>query len=281
MLNKDLARQYIRPQTPIPTGLKPSLRSLKGIQCVLFDIYGTLLISASGDTGLPLLPETAVDPIKRLLKKFGISLDPQGLAVYLQNAIEADHQAKKERGIQFPEIEIDRIWMRILGDRSKKIARDFALEYELIINPVYPMPHLKESLLSLRSKKIKLGLISNAQFYTTSLLNWFLGASAKDFGFHPALIFLSYQVGWAKPSLEMFKKAADTLCKLGIEPQATLFVGNDMLNDILPASQTGFKTALFAGDSRSLRLRQEDPRCRGLKADIVLIDLIQLPELII
>jgi putative hydrolase of the HAD superfamily len=51
-----------------------------------------------------------------------------------------------------------------------------------------------------------------------------------------------------------------------------------MLNDIYPAKNTEFKTALFAGDSRSLRLRQEDKRCEDLLPDIVITDLIQLLE---
>ena len=41
-----------------------------------------------------------------------------------------------------------------------------------------------------------------------------------------------------------------------------------------------FKTALFAGDLRSLRLRTENPRCRGLKPDLVVTDLRQLIRLI-
>ena len=57
---------------------------------------------------------------------------------------------------------------------------------------------------------------------------------------------------------------------------AVLYVGNDMLNDIYPAAKAGFKTALFAGDSRSLRLRKDKPKCKYLSADIVITDLIQL-----
>lgn len=43
--------------------------------------------------------------------------------------------------------------------------------------------------------------------------------------------------------------------QLGIESSQTLYVGNDMLNDIYPAQQLGLKTAFFAGDQRSLRKR--------------------------
>jgi putative hydrolase of the HAD superfamily len=80
----------------------------------------------------------------------------------------------------------------------------------------------------------------------------------------------------AKPSVAFFKMAAEKLKEKEIQPSSALYIGNDMLNDIYPAQQTGFQTALFAGDKRSLRLRTEDPRCRDLKPDLVVTDLGQL-----
>jgi putative hydrolase of the HAD superfamily len=74
----------------------------------------------------------------------------------------------------------------------------------------------------------------------------------------------------------MFKRAAEELSGIGIPVAATLYVGNDMLNDIRPASAVGFKTALFAGDGRSLRLRESDDRCRGRSPDLIVTDLRQL-----
>ena len=49
-----------------------------------------------------------------------------------------------------------------------------------------------------------------------------------------------------------------------------------MRNDILPAACAGFKTALFAGDRRSLRLRASDARCAKLSPDLIVTDLRQL-----
>jgi putative hydrolase of the HAD superfamily len=72
--------------------------------------------------------------------------------------------------------------------------------------------------------------------------------------------------------------AAEKLHLKGIQPAAVLFVGNDMLNDIYPASAIGFQTALFAGDRRSLRLRTDDPRCADLSPELVLTDLGQLSQ---
>lgn len=75
----------------------------------------------------------------------------------------------------------------------------------------------------------------------------------------------------------MFETCLDAIQQnQGVQSHQILYVGNDMLNDILPASKTGFRTALFAGDARSLRLRSDEAACRGLEPDTVLTDLRQL-----
>jgi putative hydrolase of the HAD superfamily len=53
-----------------------------------------------------------------------------------------------------------------------------------------------------------------------------------------------------------------------------------MRNDILPAHRAGFQSILFAGDQRSLRLRQDDPSCRSIRPDAVITDLFQLKDLL-
>ena len=76
----------------------------------------------------------------------------------------------------------------------------------------------------------------------------------------------------------MFERAADSLAARGIVGDEVLYVGNDMLNDVMPAASVGFRTALCAGDARSLRLREGDERIMGVSPDLVLSDLAQLDE---
>ena len=75
----------------------------------------------------------------------------------------------------------------------------------------------------------------------------------------------------------MFRDVLTRLAERGIEPGQTLYVGNDMRNDVLTAARSGCRTALFAGDRRSLRLRGDDPDCRGLRPDLVITEWTQLP----
>jgi len=95
-------------------------------------------------------------------------------------------------------------------------------------------------------------------------------------GFAPDLQVYSYQHGRAKPSRELYRLAADALQRRGIAAERAVYVGNDMRNDIAPAARLGFRTALFAGDARSLRRREGDPLCAGVVPDLVVTDLIDL-----
>ena len=273
-----LASEYSKALSPLPTSMSPGGRLAEPIQCVLFDIYGTLFISGSGDIGIAKKTGLESEKIKNLLKKFNIPQTPRGLVNELYAAIEDKHRQLIEAGIDYPEIKIDQIWKQILKINDLEQVRSFAIEYELIVNPVYPMPHLEKTLACCREQNLMMGIISNAQFFTPLLFEWFLRASLQDLGFHSELIFFSYQIRHAKPSIVPFKKAASAISAQGLKPAAALYVGNDMLNDIYPAKQLGFQTALFAGDARSLRLRTDDSRCVNLSTDLVLTDLSQLIE---
>lgn len=59
-----------------------------------------------------------------------------------------------------------------------------------------------------------------------------------------------------------------------------LFIGNDRLKDIYPAHRVGMKTCLFAGDQRSLRLREGDSMVQGIEPDFIVDDLQQLLDIV-
>ena len=276
MFNKDLANKYIKPLYPKPTGLKAKGKLQDNIECILFDVYGTLFISESGDIEFTKDSFVIAQQINFLLERYNINKKPHDLIEDLHGTIRRVHSELVKKKIDYPEVKIDEIWMEVLGISEQKAIRKFAIEFELIANPIFPMPHLKEVLLELKRRKVTMGIISNAQFYTPLLIKFILDSDLKNLGFSSDLIFWSYRFGYAKPSLLLFSKAFDCLKIKGISPEKVLFVGNDMLKDIYPAKEVGFKTALFAGDSRSLRLRSDDPRCKFLSADIIINDLKQL-----
>lgn len=289
--------QRADPLAPIPTDCPARLRSLPGVTAVLFDIYGTLLVSSSGDIDVSdYVQENAL----RALRETGFDI-PAGaeeavacfvIAEFLL-AIRRQHAEGHAAGKPHPEVDILAVWRDVIGLLKKHGAvrlparvdvERLAFTFEMCSNPVYPMPGLAETIDMLGRQGILLGVISNAQFFTPVIMNYFLSGRAGDGATIPPflkeLTFLSYRYGRAKPDTFLFKTAVDALAKKGIAPQNVLFVGNDMLNDVWAARSAGFRTALFAGDRRSLRLRATDPRAGSAQPDCVLHELQQLGAVI-
>jgi putative hydrolase of the HAD superfamily len=243
---------------------------------MLFDVYGTLLISKAGDIGFHREQTERVEDLRKLLQRYGINSTPEHLVNALHRAIDRRHGASRRQGIDYPEVDIVDAWRQVLGMDDIPWVKNFALEYELIVNPVYPMPGLEDLLQACKNQDLPIGIISNAQFYTVHVLEWFLGGPLERRGFDRRLLFFSWREGHAKPSTVMFSRAKTVISGMGNPVASVLYVGNDMRNDILPAKEVGFKTALFAGDRRSLRLRESDDRCKDLSPDLIVTDLRQL-----
>ncbi len=277
----DLINRLIEPLEPIPTSMETRWTALT-IKAVIFDIYGTLLISAAGDVG-PDSAEENEQAFRQAVTDGGwdaVSVKTSG-ARLLHRAIQRARQEKQDRGVDFPEIDILQIWQEVLRhldfpSRELRHVEQVALSYECRTNPVWPMPGLVEVLAGLQAMGASLGLLSNAQFYTPLLCEALCEQSLLSLGFDPKLCLFSYQEGEGKPSRNLFCKLSDQLIKDGVSPSEILYVGNDMLKDIWPAATVGWKTALFAGDKRSLRLREDDSRVGDLQPDLVIDDLRQL-----
>jgi len=281
-------RDLSRPLEPIPTGTELNLAVLDGVETVLFDIYGTLLVSGSGDVGTA----AAVNSDEALIQSLIVSgyegdherageLGPE----LLHAEIDHWHETARESGNDFPEVEISRVWKKLIerfqtleiikpDDDPLRIER-LAVEYECRVNPVWPMPDALRTIGNLKERGFRLGIVSNAQFYTPLIIEALFGKTLEELGFEKELCVFSYKKLEAKPSVELFTCLNDK-----IDWSKTLYVGNDMLNDIWTASQVGCRTCLFAGDQRSLRLRQDDKRCKKLIPDAVVDNLHQVTEMV-
>ena len=286
----EIFRKHCRPLEPRPTDQMPVLAKLVGIRAVLFDLYGTLFISASGEVGTS--RESACDEaLSGALEAMGVPpTRPLGRAVHcLFDVIEDFHGAARQAGIAYPEVDIVDVWEWVVSRLAAQGLLEkrpweradlerLAVEYEARANPVWPMPGLEACLRWLSDRGLVLGIISNGQFYTRELFAALLGQPAEFWGIDDEVQFYSYQHGRAKPGLHLYKMAARALERRGVEPAAVLYVGNDMRNDIFPAREIGFRTALYAGDRRSLRLRQDDPRVAAVRPDLTVTRLADLSE---
>lgn len=284
-------RELSQSLEPIPSGLLPRFTRLERVRSVVFDVYGTLFVSGSGDIGIAQASRRS-DALLDALKDAGFlgRLDTaakRGVELLFEE-IESVHEERRAAGIEFPEVEIRAVWGRVLSrlhaqgwttpEPSPLRCERVAVEYECRANPVWPMPGAFDLIEDLRRRGLCPGIVSNAQFYTPLLFPALMGADVEELGFRRDLCVYSYEHGIAKPSPALFRILADRLHRLGPATSETLYVGNDMLNDIAAAAGAGFRTALFAGDARSLRLREDDPRCRDVRPDLVLTEFGQIRD---
>jgi len=294
------SKQYIKnlldkfaPIEPLPTGVEPRITKDKTIKALLFDVYGTLLISSSGDVDQTEISETnlklALDAAEIKITD-GVQNVLEHILKDFEYTIRICHEAARKNKIDYPEIDILSVWKIVLiHSRRKGLIRFtddvdimlFTCVFEFLSNKVYPMPGLKEIVAKLRKLYMPLGIVSNAQFYTPVLMNYYLhdeiNLTEKVKGFDQELTVLSYKFGKGKPDHTLYEELIPTLKrKYGIVPSEVLFIGNDMLKDIFASKQVGFKTVLFAGDQRSLRLREDDTRTADLQPDFIVTELPQI-----
>ena len=281
--------------SPIATNTSPILQRIYGIRAVLFDIYGTLLISGSGDIG-NVSSTSSSSVFQHALEKADIG--PKTLEVgewaerLFRHNIATSHARSRESGIDYPEVDIVEIWRESLralkaegvidAEVTCEVIERMAVAYEVTANPVFLMPTAAEILSSLRGSGYVLGIVSNAQFFTPHLLEIELNTTLAEAGFASNLCSYSYMAGCAKPSKQIFAPVLDGLRRdYGVRPDEVLYVGNDMLNDIMTAKACGCRTCLFAGDRRSLRLRLGDHRCTATHPDSIVTELGQIDHILV
>ena len=285
-------RRHAHPLTPIPTEQQARLTRLPAIRAVLFDVYGTLFVSASGDIASS-DGQARSQALTEALEAIGFPIDrntAERAAEVLVDAITRTHKQLKDRGLEYPEVDIRSIVLEVLEYlRARGFGREkpnralceaLAVEFECRSNPTWPMPGLARTLRRLKERDVLLGIVSNAQFFTPLLFPALLDRNLELLGFDPDLCVWSYRLLEAKPSPRLFRRALEVLIRRAVKPEHVLYVGNDRLNDIWPAVQAGTKTALFAGDSRSFRPREGDPRIRDVREDVLLTDLRQLMDVL-
>ena len=255
-----LIRKHSEERIDTPANIPERLPALAGIRCLAFDIYGTLFSSGAGSIETFANDHREV-ALSELFQHYKLSSPLKKLTPLLDELISRDHAQSRTEGIEFPEVDIRQIWQHFFDrlDLFPPEIEEFAVRYELKTNPLWPTLGAKEILHWSQTQGLTMALVSNAQFYTPLLFPALLEKEAHELGFSEDCIWYSYQHRHAKPGSFLFENLASALQEKGITPGETLYLGNDALNDVHPAAAVGFKTALFAGSTRSLRLRKNHP----------------------
>jgi len=272
--------QYIRahsqPLVPLESAEKPVLTVFQGIKAVIFDIYGTIMISAAGDIN-QVGSEKAM--AMALSQVGGSGPDPAASHKRYWDLIRRDQE---KQVAEFPEVEILEVWETLLAEigANPEMAPYACVVYECAINPVWPMPGLDACLERIRSSGRILGVVSNAQFYTPLIFPALTGKTLQEHGFCEQAMIFSHLFREGKPSRHLYRILLSRLAEKNISPSEVLYIGNDRLKDVWPAGLEGIRTVLFAGDQRSLRWHENDQRLTGVRPDAVITHLNQLCALL-
>jgi len=292
-----LARHFAetaQPAEPVPADVKPT-GPIPAFRAVVFDIYGTLFQSAVGDISLIDFSNSGSRNVllASVLEKAGFTLQDKSFpfADALTETITVHQDAVRSAETPFPEVDIRMVWQDLILNLRREsvvengpaiddvLMNNVSVWYEAAVNPVYPMPDCQKVLDTLRQRGTVMGIVSNAQFFTPLLFDAFFNRSFTQMGFAPDCCFFSYTFLKAKPDTFLYAKCAEVLdTQYGIAAEDVLYVGNDRRNDVWPARQIGFRTALFAGDTKSYRPRPGDPDLVEAHPDFVIHQLASLIE---
>ncbi len=293
----------------VSSGCQRRYADFSSVKVVLWDVYGTICGVGVGDLEQSLGNQGRLSQAAGFLaEEYGITgtlskVEPGKkagvvLAELYHRYIDESHSQSRTRGVEYPEVVIERIWLRILRDcRQWGYKRSFdepelhtayrwAYFFDSAMQHTYLLPGAAGTLRALAEKELVQGIISNAQFYTPLHLRRLLRkAEGRDEFelaefFSEQLTILSYEMGCSKPNPAGFEHVKVILSSLGIGPDRILYVGNDMLNDIWAAKQHGMRTALWAVDGGSVVWRDDDERCNDSPPDAVITEAGQLVEMI-
>ena len=282
----------------VPANITPVLTKFHGIKVVLCDVYGTIVKGRSNSISDLEKNRKNTTLFSTTMQEFNLQNSLQKIdnkrpdellnKLYLEG-IKKIHAGKKREKIKNPEIKIEEVWEKIIQTLmhkgyiyNKKIygnIRDLSLKMSYFYQYTNEDSSFYEdafkTLKTLKRKGIILGLVSNAQFYTPINLNIELMRQSKGkIGmydmFNKDLMSFSFIVGQSKPGEKIFEKILKNLKKRNIKKNEVVFIGNDLNKDIKISKEIGFKTVLFAGDKKTLKLNSKT------KPDAIIKDWVQL-----
>jgi len=122
---------------------------------------------------------------------------------------------------------------------TKKQASEFQKQYELDLENLQLFPEVPGMLEMLKNKGLTLGIITNGPVEHQSKKINSLGLTKY---FNRDLIFISDEIGIAKPNPHLFEHVAQ---KTGFAPNEHLYIGDTWSNDIEASSKAGWQSIWY------------------------------------
>jgi putative hydrolase of the HAD superfamily len=189
----------------------------------------------------------------------------QGVTVWVMKEVGASY-ARHE----LEELDVLELFERALSGLGLDVPRELAqriheLEYRAVVSTRTVPPENLQALADLKSRGLKLGLVSNAHFLPALMLEDFERLGLVE---HMDVIVTSSQLGVRKPHPAIFEHL---LSALQVSAAQTLFVGDKLREDVAGPKELGMRAAL------THQFRQEEVAGAPVEPDVV-ID--SLPDLV-
>jgi putative hydrolase of the HAD superfamily len=211
------------------------------IRALIFDVNGTLIDIETNET---------LEEIYRVLANF---LNYQGLSIGRGELREAYFQAIRDQLAAsretYPELDIVNVWRDLLTRKGNAANRSLPSERLKQLPQVLAEMHRALSRQRLQLfPEVRTVLEQLKPYYRLAVATDAMSPYAlpelrhvglADF-FNPIVI--SGDVGYRKPDPRLFRNALDAL---GTPAGETVYVGNDLEQDVLAAKQTGMKAIFF------------------------------------
>src|ERR1043166_9580061 len=103
---------------------------------ILWDVYGTLVRAERGDFDSLVKRHAELLAIfDQTVRNFSLPLSGEALHEHFLAAIKSERDRRIAEGAAHPEIRIEEIWLKLLGDATLNQAREVALFFERHANP--------------------------------------------------------------------------------------------------------------------------------------------------
>lgn len=291
----------------VPRKAIPSIKPLPGIKAVAWNIYGTLLRITDGD--LLLLSDQQIRmqvALEKTIQEFNMwqSMTRKSgapweyLFAQYKDVLEEMQLTVPAKKGDVGQVSSTKLWRKLISRLEQKdyqydvdfygdadeYAEKVAFFFHSCLQGVAEMDKAALVVKAVAEAGIVQGLLSDGQSFTLTQLLRAFQASTKlpPVGrlFAAGCVVLSFDVGVRKPSRTLFSTAAEGFAQHGLEPSEVLYVSSRWPDDLTVAKQTGFRTALFAGDKNSLRASAEELLTSDLRPDRLLTELTQVRNLL-
>lgn len=244
------------------------------IKAVLFDLGGTLHTSSSPAGRDVWFAERLIGR----LGDYGIRLEttPEKLARQLYENGEVYKHISEEDLREHPAAEIwSDYYLRdydIPRERLEPMAEELSFLYDYERVRVMRRPHLKETLETLRSMGLRMGVISN--IISTSVVSHFL----REYGVEQYMDcqVLSSVTGVRKPSADIFRVAER---ELGLTPEELAYVGDTISRDVRGVRNAGWRLMIQIRNP-SVAHRDAGLEHSGFRPDYMIDGLEEIPAII-